>query len=160
MSTGLCMMINDDEEQHGHCMLAESDFPNYFVNFCHPEDYIIRKNPFTEKILHWKRHHNRLFLRICFKIDEKSFLPLTFILDTGSPSHIYLCKKAKDEIESIINEDELQNEYILLNGKKLAIHETPYVHQNVNIIGLLALSYFGFYLKGNSFELEDLPEYF
>lgn len=75
--------------------------------------------------------------------------------------YLYLCPKAKDAFASRIMADEFDTEFITLpNGKRFTVDETPHVHHNVNIIGLMALSYFGLSLLDGDFELPMLPEYF
>lgn len=146
------------DEDESVLMLKSSDFPNYYVDFLHPNDYNIVNIPFIEKIFHKKRFHNRLLIRMCFKIDNNSFLPLTFIIDTGCPMYFYLCQKAKDNIKNIIKKDEFETEYVTINGNKnFTVDGTS---GNVNIIGLMALNYFGMLIENNEFEFIRMPEYF
>jgi hypothetical protein len=74
--------------------------------------------------------------------------------------YLYLCPKAKENLSHIIQIDELDSEYINIEGKKFSIDETPHIHHNVNIIGLMALNYLGFTMIDGVFELERLPGYF
>lgn len=148
------MLYIDEDET----IFKPVDFPSNYINFIHPEDYVLTDTPIYEEIFHRRRYHNRIFVRICFKVDTNSFLPLTFIIDTGCP--MYLCPKAKDNLKHIIKNDELDVDYIEVLGKKMTIDKTPHVHENVNIIGLMALSRFGFSLMGEEFSFESLPEYF
>lgn len=55
-------MLNDEEEIIP--ILQDSDYPEYFENKCHPDDYNLSQEPINEQIYHDKLHHNRLILRI------------------------------------------------------------------------------------------------
>lgn len=154
------LMISEDEDEYV-LMLKQSDFPPNYVNFMHPSDYNIFQTPFTELFFHRKKYHNRIFLRICFKLDNEIYIPLTFIIDTGCPMYLYLCPKAKEFLSTVIKKDEFDIEYIVLpNSKKFLVDETPHIHHNVNIIGLMAINYFGFYISNDQFAFENLPEHF
>jgi len=147
------------EDEH-ILMLGEKDFPANYVDFIHPDDYKILAEPTFEKIFHRRKFHNRLLIRISFKVDDR-YIPITFIIDTGFPMFFYLCPKAKEIFETRIEMDEFQTEFIKLpDGKRFTVDETPHIHHNVNIIGLMALNYFGFSLIDGEFEFERLPEYF
>lgn len=161
------MLLFSEDEDESVFMLKSTDFPNYYVDFMHPDDYTLRDTPFFEKIFHRKRFHNRIFVRICFKVDTHSFLPLTFIIDTGCPMFLYLCPKAKENLQHIIKVDEFDTECVNISGKNFSIDETPHVYSNcinsvnnVNIIGLMALNYFGLTLIDGDFGFERLPEHF
>lgn len=154
------LMITAEDEAIGTMMLHPLDFPNYYTNFIHPTDYVNVTEPFIEHIFHQKKCHNRLLLRICTKIDTHTYLPLTFVIDTGAPAYIFLCPRAKIALESIIKLDDVQNEFLLINGKKLPINETPSNHDNINVIGVMALSKFGFHFEGDEFAFNNLPHYF
>ena len=141
--------------------ISTADFPSNYVNFIHPEDYKLYNSPFMEMFFHKKRFHNRIFIRLCFKLDIETYLPLTFIIDTGCPMYLYLCTKSKDILKHIINSDEFGTEYISLpNGKKFTVDETPLVHENVNIIGLMAMDYLGFSILNGEFIFENIPDHF
>jgi len=134
------MVLLSENEEDYVLTLKDKDFPSNFINFIHPEDYKIFHQPFNEIIYHRKKFHNRLFLRICFKLDNQTFTPITFILDTGSPMYFYLCPKAKEFLNDIIRKDEFDTEYIVLpDSKKFTVDDTPHVHENVNIIDYLFL---------------------
>ena len=140
------------DEDESVLMLKPVDFPNYYVDFLHPDDYRITNEPFIEKIFHKKKYHNRLLIRICFKIDINSYLPITFILDINSSENLYLCQKARDNIGHLIKVDEFDTEYIkVFDTKNFTIDETPHIHHNVNIIGLMALNYLGFIIADGEF---------
>ena len=156
------MMISEDEDLSS-IMLHVSDFPPYYQDFIHPNDYGLLDAPINEKIFNRKRFHNRLLMRHCFKIAENSYTPLTFVIDTGSPMYLYLCPKAKLALGHIIMEDECQTQFIVVNGKKFLVDDTPLVHKNVNIIGLMAIEVFSLHISNiypEGYEFENLPEYF
>jgi len=102
------------DEDESVLMLKASDFPNYYVDNVHPDDYKLTSTPFIEKLFHKKRFHNRLLMRICFKVDENRYVPVTFIVDTGSPMWLYLCPKAKEIVNHLIKIDEFETEYLIL----------------------------------------------
>lgn len=144
-------LISYDEDE-SIIMLKPSDFPNYYEDFIHPTDYTIFSTPFIEKIFHKKRFHNRLLIRMCFKIDDHSYIPVTFVIDTGCPMNLYLCKKIKDQLSSRIKVDEFETEYISVeNHKNFTVDDTPHIHHNVNIIGLMMLNYLGFFIENDEF---------
>jgi hypothetical protein len=88
-------------------------YPEYFVNKCHPDDYKLSDQPVFETIYHNKLHHNRLLVRLSFMVEGGSFLPLTFVCDTGAPSSIYLSEKARLLLNTRINiNDDLEIEFI------------------------------------------------
>lgn len=152
--------ISTDEDE-SVLILKPSEFPSYYVDFLHPEDYKITNTPFIEKIFHKKKYHNRLLIRICFKIDINTYLPVTFVIDTGFPMNLYLCPKTRENIEHLIKTDEFDTEYITVFGtKNLTVDETPHVHHNVNIIGLIALNYLGFVLADGEFGFYKEFDYF
>ena len=66
-------------------ILNDSDFPTYYKNQAHPNDYIISNVPIIENIFNDRKHHWRILLRISFKISEDNYLPVTFVCDTGAP---------------------------------------------------------------------------
>lgn len=145
-------LVSFDEEE-SIIMLKQSDFPNYYIDFTHPTDYTLMDESFTEKIFHRKRFHNRLLIRICFKIDINTYIPVTFVIDTGCPMNLYLCDKIKEQLSSRIKINEFETEYISVDGlKNFTIDDTP--HINVNIIGLMMLDYLGFYIKNGEFGFE------
>lgn len=109
----MALMVTDDEAH----LLCIADFPSHFVNGCHAGDYV----PVAECIppvvvVHKKAHHNRIFLRICFKTSAGLFVPLTFIVATGSPSSLYVCDAARTALEEAgrLNNDEADTEFVML----------------------------------------------
>ena len=141
-------------------ILQPADFPDYYVDNHHPEDYISTKEPVQELIYHHMPDHNRLIVRMSFKISSKNFIPVTFICDTGAPSFIYINSVTRRLIKSIILKDEIDNEYLKINEKRMGIKPSPTNHPDVNIIGLRALSQFQLFLNADEFSFNNLPDYF
>jgi hypothetical protein len=147
-------MISEDEDT-SKILLQQSDFPDYYINMIHPNDYLPTTNTIIEKIFHKKKNHNLLLLRMSFKIYEKYYIPMTFVCDTGAPGFIYLSKKGKKLIEKKILTDELDNEYIVIgDNKKILISDSPNNHSECNIIGLRLLQYFELKLTSEGFDFE------
>jgi len=68
-----------NEEDISYHILHETDFPDYFHNKNHPEDFKPMSSPYTELIYHRRAYHNRIFVRIGVKISAGTYIPLTFI---------------------------------------------------------------------------------
>lgn len=151
------MLFNDNE----FFILQDVDFPDYFVNKAHPDDYreMVDQLP-VELIYHQRPNHNRLLLRISFKISGSSYIPLTFVCDTGAPMFIYINELTRRLIKSRIELDDAENEIITINGKVMTLGSSPSNHLDVNIIGLRALSYFGLVLENDEFGFTRLPNHF
>jgi len=160
------MMIETDEPQI-NIILHDADFPANFKNKDHPNDYIPVLNPTVELIYHKRRFHSRLLARIPIKIDETTYIPITFVCDTGAPDFIFLSEKAKSVFSRRILVDELDNSYMKIGDKKYTVNDTPSNHNNhdnVNILGLRILMKFGIYLFDNDidegFSFTNLPSFF
>ena len=129
-------------------MLDKADFPDFFIDNHHPDDYILGKTPTIELFLHKKYNHNRLILRMSFQ--------LTFICDTGAPDFFYFNTISKTLLKDRVLEDEIGMQYILIDGRKFPMKDSP----DTNIIGLAALLIFGLELKSDRFGFTNLPEFF
>ncbi len=130
--------MNTDEESH---LLCSADFPSFFVNCAHPGDYVplVAAIP-PQVIVHRKAHHNRLFLRMCFRANDGNYIPITFIVDTGSPSSLYVGEPARSALDAagrLVN-DEADTEYIDFGAPlgKATVQDIPVTHAPANIIGL------------------------
>ena len=78
-------------------------------------------------------------------------------MDINSSENLYLCQKARDNIGHLIKVDEFDTEYIkVFDTKNFTIDETPHIHHNVNIIGLMALNYLGFIIADGEFAFNVL----
>jgi len=158
------MMLNGEDTIIGsEIMLQDTDFPVYFKDQHHPEDFIPMLNPKIDLILHKKPFHNRLFARICFLTEESTYLPFTFILDTGAPEFLYLSEKTKIMLNNRIKKDDGDHEYIKFksecefHGKKIPVNDTPSHHNNINIMGLKLLLKFELCLNEEGIMFNKLP---
>ena len=89
---GVCCIIDDSDD----FLLQDADYPSYFKRMQHPEDLKEFKQPLIPEynIRHKKRGHHRLLFRISFEMQNGLFIPITFLCDTGAPSHFYLSREA------------------------------------------------------------------
>ncbi len=72
-----------------------------------------------------------------------------------------MSNKARTSIKSRILEDELQHEYVIIDGKKAAIMDSPRDHSDTNILGLMMCSRLGLCLNDkHEFRFADAPKYF
>ena len=140
-------------------ILQEADFPSYFIDKHHPDDYKSNENPIQELIYHIRTNHNRLICHISVRISENQYIPLTFVCDTGAPMFLYINEITRRLICKRIKLDDSENEIIIVNGKKMTINDSPSNHKDVNIMGIRALSWFGLYLDKNTFGFTELPDY-
>lgn len=143
-------------------LLQKADFPDYFIDKQHPDDFRPIRHPIREFIFHRRTDHNRLFLRICFKFSSTSYIPFTFVLDTGAPSQIYINDITRRLIKPRIDIDsETDIEFIKIAGKKMVVKSSPDHHPDTNIIGLMGLCHFGFQFSENEdFTFLNLPDFF
>ena len=130
--------MNTDEESH---LLCAADFPSFFVNCAHPGDYVPLEEALPPQVIvHRKAHHNRLFLRICFRANDGTFVPVTFILDTGSPSSLYVGELARSALDAAgrLVSDEADTEFIDFGAPlgKANVQDIPAPHAPANIMGL------------------------
>lgn len=149
------MVLNDED-----IFLGEADFPDYYIDKHHPNDYIPISTPIQELIYHQMPNHNRLILRMCFKITDTMFIPVSFVCDTGAPSHIYINSLTRRLVKSIILQDEAGTQYLTVNKHKMLILSSPNHHPDTNIIGIQALLKFGLASnEDDTFSFSRLPKY-
>lgn len=146
-------------------LLYEADFPNYYVDKHHPDDYKIVREPFVRLIYHDRIGHNKLLLRITTKIGDGMYLPATYVCITdackGACVGIYTNALLDRLINNrIVMDKESGISYINTSVGKINVAPTPAPHQDCNIIGLRALCKFGLTLSPDSFEFTNLPDYF
>lgn len=153
-----------EEEQ---VILCPEDFPLDYVNGEHPEDYQITDQPITSQYIyhHIYGRHNRLWLRKSWKLSNGKFTTLSFLLDTGAPKHLYLCKKAIRLLveNGVVAEDSDMNlMYVTLHGRKCPVDPTPDAHKPANLIGLKLLKRLGLelYEEEPHFQLKHSAPYF
>lgn len=155
----MALMVTD-EEAH---LLCPADFPSHFVACGHVGDYIPVTVCIPPTVLaHRKAHHNRLFLRICFKTAAGLFVPITFIADTGSPSSLYVGASARAALEAAgrFNNDEADSEFIVMGTLgKATVQDIPLPHAPANIAGLPLLVKLGLCLDGAAPRIRDDIQY-
>ena len=90
-----CALIDADRGVRDQLLsLCDADFPDGYRNMAHPEDYIETRDPFPlQVLLHKRPQHNRLLLRVCWRLGDDRFVPVTFVCDTGAPGAVYLSKR-------------------------------------------------------------------
>ena len=151
-------LLSQDESNN----LYEPDYPDYFVDKHHPDDYKISKVPIQpESIYHKKTDHNRIMIRLSTQIGPEMFIPITFTCDTGAPSFLYLNKLSQRLLKSRIIVGDVGNEYIYIGEKRFLVKTPPELHGDINIIGLKALFAFGLWLNHETEQLcfTNLPNY-
>lgn len=75
-------------------MFSQDDFPKNFVDMQHPKDLHLSSNETKQQVYLYKsgRQESKLLLRVSFPVNSQ-FVPVTFVVDTGAPSTIYLGEK-------------------------------------------------------------------
>jgi hypothetical protein len=130
------MQVDSSDE----ILLSSADFPASWSHMAHPDDYVETEEPIPLEIFyHSKPHHNRTLLRASFKVGEGRFVAMSFIVDSGAPSGIYLSPAARSKLEACgrLGVDEADNEFIEIVGLgKTSVQDTVVIHQPANIIGL------------------------
>ena len=157
-------MIDSTQVSAADLLLQDADFPDNYTKMQHPEDYIVVSKPFVEYIPHFHGHNNRLIVRVCWKISNEEYIPVSFVCDTGAPMGMYLSDKCIGLLRQYnrVQEDETGNEYAnVCNVGKAAVEPTPPGHAPANIIGLRLLVKLGLALHPDStFVLSRMPDAF
>ena len=112
-------MINSTDVSAAELLLQDAVFPDNFINMHHPDYYKIVYSDtsvrvhFVEYIPHFNGHHNRLIIRICWKVSDSEYMLMSFVCDTGAPMGFYLCNEAMALLKGYrrIIEDETGTEY-------------------------------------------------
>ena len=153
-------------------MFCEADFPASFVHMAHPLDYVVSRDPILpEYIYHHKGRHRRLIFRVSWKTQDSTFIPMSFVCDTGAPYFLYLSDQARDAMgkAGIIKEDEKGDEFVTIKtdnaeGEATAfvagIEDTPDSHKPANLIGLSLLLKLGLQLKSSTFTFTHQIKHF
>lgn len=153
----MASMIISDESM----VLTAADFPEYFVDKHHPDDFKPVREPFNELIYHERTGHNRIILRMTVRLAEEYYTPFTFVCDTGAPNSVYLNEVTRKIIKSRINKDHMKTEYINVGSRKFTVLATPQPHDDCNVLGIRTLFAFGLVMRQDeTFEFTNLPEYF
>ena len=163
-------MMNVEESVIPDFLLHDSDFPDNFVNMAHPDDYEYTDVPIKDYICHMNGRHNRLILRISWKVKHSSgkdkYIPMSFVCDTGATMFFYLSTNAINALkaERRLSEDETGTLYVIIDTPsgsfKALIEETPNIHAPANIIGLRMLLKLGIQMREREFSLLTELEYF
>lgn len=70
---------------------TELDFPKFYVNMAHPEDYKETCDPVEPQFFYHERPgHFRVLLRASFRLASNLYCPMTFLCDTGVPGGFLL----------------------------------------------------------------------
>jgi hypothetical protein len=169
----MLMEVFDKEEPP--FQLCERDFPSYFINRKHPQDYQLLDDPIDpECIYHVDGPHRRLFLRVSFKC-KAGFIPVTFLLDTCFPLWFRLSGEAADvlQLHSVVMSDDYWGWYFINDNlgadyqcqperkrEMIICDKTDTEYEPVNFIGLAALSKLGLNLYDSSFEINKKIRWF
>lgn len=156
-------MINATEVAAAELLLQDADFPKDYVNMQHPDDYIVIDKPFVEYIVNSSAHHNRLIVRVCWKVNDDKYIPMSFVCDTGAPTALYLSQKAYKLLTDCkrVLEDDAGNVYASVHGTgSAAVEPTPPGHAPANIIGLKLLMRLKLNLSSSNFVFENIQGYF
>jgi hypothetical protein len=153
----ILMEANEWTPPHFH--LWDRDFPIYFKNRKHPQDYQLLDAPIDpECIYHVNGAHRRLFLRVSFKC-KGGFIPVTFLLDTCWPLFFRISREAEDvlKLHSVVLYDDIFGLYVNINlggsrSEMTVCENTNKDYEPVNFMGLAALSKLGLSLHDCSFE--------
>lgn len=139
----LCSGIMDDfGGKLENLILTDADFPEYFVNWAHPEDYILVENPFKPEYIYPNMRNKEstklLLMRACFELPEsKKFLPMTFVLHSGAPNSLYLSEQARSIFgkEGLLEVNSSMMHHIKVFGQKCEVEPFPYKDRGANLIG-------------------------
>ena len=145
-------------------LLVAEDFPLDFKQGRHPDDYTTTVAPMERKHIfhHIRGRHNRLWTRMSWKLIDGAFMPISFLLDTGAPKHMYLSKEALDVLERhgmVYVDEDMDLQYVKMFGRRIPVDPTPEMHQPANLIGLKLLKRFGLRLFDDEphFDFSDMP---
>ena len=153
---GRLLLVEGRDTSQGDLLLQPADYPDYYVDMAHPEDYKVQDKPIPlEHIVHRRTGHWRMIFRVSFRCDdEKSFVPMSFVCDTGAPYDFYLSDRAMMELEKggRLREDDLGNAFLSdVVGNNSAVKEIPYTHEPGNLIGMRLMLRLGFVMGDGSF---------
>ena len=108
------------------------------------KDYEPTSHPFK---VYCVMENNQLLIRACFCITKTTFVPITFILDSGLGGDLYLSTTALHTLEKhqILSYDHKQEPYInLANMFNADVHNTPnHLPGKINAIGVRAMAKLG-----------------
>lgn len=145
-------------------LLDDADFPDGFVDGEHPDDDLgdppyaadpdaVMPPQFT---VHTRESHERLLMRIAWRVADGRFHNLTFVLDTGSPIPILLGRRAANRLADA---GVIRNQSFTLGGVSYGLVLMPANHPIGNVIGLPLLRRWGMVLDDESLEFRRLPRF-
>ncbi len=143
-------------------LLHDEDFPDNYEHMAHPEDYK-EVDEFASVFTYHSRfcRHDRMIVRIGWKTNN-GFIPMSFVCDTGAPSHMYLSQEALNTLKNagLLMTDERETPYVKIhrdckNTFLATVEETPHVHKRANILGLKSLKKLHLAMKDDTFSFND-----
>ena len=143
------LMIFPELAAEEQLRLCPQDFPeNFTKDYCHPDDYKVFERRVDKQLIfnHRQGKFNRLLLRVCWRTKAEEYVPMTFVLDTGAPKHLYLSQRAIRTLQShgtLHTDDDTDLLYVIVDGRKCPVETTPPSHDPANIIGVHMLMRFG-----------------
>ena len=152
-------MIEQSTTAIEELLLHDKDFPEEFVHMAHPGDYKEVQEFKPQFIVH--SHfglRKRLIARVAWKTENRTMVPMSFVCNTGAPSHIYLSKDALRTLESkgLLRMDEEDTPYVEIHINResmfsAVVEETPEVYKSANILGLKSLRRLHLHLTDDGF---------
>lgn len=100
------------------------------------------------------RSNWRLLLTISIKLKDGKYLRVTFIVGSGCPHGLEVCREIYDILFKNLNVNE-----IIFGDKKFIFHLVDKSLEPVNLIGLEIIGEFGFFVCRDHFMLFDFPLY-
>ena len=88
----LTIVIEPTATSKAELQLQDADFPEYYENMQHPDDYKLVIQPFVECIPHYQAHHNSIIVRVCLQVKE-GYVPISFVWDISALTAMYPSKK-------------------------------------------------------------------
>ena len=162
-----CKMIEEGATIIEELLLHDEDFPEEYVHMAHPGDYKAVQEFKPQFIMHSHfGRHNRLIARVAWKTGNGTVLPMSFICNTGAPSHIYLSGDALRALDGagLLLKDDEDMPYAKIHANRdsvfsAAIELTPQVHKSANILGLKSLKRLHLRLTDDGFSFDNEFEY-
>lgn len=145
------LLSEDSNDSREDRLLTRYDFPDNYINFAHPQDYVASRTPIQKEMIfhHRDGRHARLLFRVSLQLDRDRFMPMTFVCDTGAARHFLFGSKALQVLhdERILKYDsDLDQTYLEVFGRKAPVDPTPELHDPANKIGLRMLLRLGLVL--------------
>ena len=155
------LMVFPEEQAEEQLLLCPHDFPpHYSRDYCHPDDYKVATGH-VRTLMFNHRHgtYNRLLARLSWQVPSGT-LPMTFVLDTGAPKHMYLSQRALSLLEQagrVTSDPDTDLLYCVIDNRKCPIELTPQSHSPANIVGLRMLTRWGLALNEDAAPFFEIP---